>query len=154
MLRPCGELCLMLRDVRYILKGGFIHCYAYGSATAILLPVSDVDISLAIFLIQSSCLHRASVVSKHFLLFQHDTHRYKTTGILKQLKWKLKLSEFYICVRHVGTIKRIRTVNHTTLRRGNLQCKSAVLFLTSKKNCIIVNRHRAENGSLETWRAL
>jgi hypothetical protein len=39
----------------------------------------------------SSCLYRASTVSKHFLLFHHDAHNYKITGILKQLKFRRSL---------------------------------------------------------------
>ena len=34
----------------------------------------------------SSCLHRASTVSKHFLLFQTDAHNYKIIGMLKTIK--------------------------------------------------------------------
>ena len=41
----------MLRDARYILKGGFILRSVYGSAASTLLRVSDVNISPAIFLI-------------------------------------------------------------------------------------------------------
>jgi hypothetical protein len=51
----------------------------------------------------SSCLYRASIVSKHFLFFQLDAHRYKITEILKQ-------SKFWQLLRHVsvhaGTIIR------------------------------------------------
>jgi hypothetical protein len=47
-----SELYLMLRDARYILKGGFILCCAYESAASIPLRLSAVDVSLAIFLIQ------------------------------------------------------------------------------------------------------
>lgn len=41
----------MLRDARYILKGGFIPCSVYRAAASTLLHVSGIDISLAIFLI-------------------------------------------------------------------------------------------------------
>ena len=35
---------------------------------------------------QSSCLHRASTVSKHFFIIPTDAHNYKTTGMLKTIK--------------------------------------------------------------------
>jgi aspartate/glutamate racemase len=34
----------------------------------------------------SSCLHRASTVSKHFFIIPTDTHNYKITGMLKTIK--------------------------------------------------------------------
>ena len=36
--------------------------------------------------LKSSCLHRASTVSKHFLLFPTDAHNYKIIGMLKTIK--------------------------------------------------------------------
>ena len=53
--------------------------------------------------LQSSCLHRASRVSKHFFTNPTDAHNYKITGMLKQ-------SKFPQLLRHVsdhsGTIIR------------------------------------------------
>jgi hypothetical protein len=51
----------------------------------------------------SSSLHRASTVSKHFLLFHNDGHNYKITGILKQLKFQRSLRHVSV---HAGTIIR------------------------------------------------
>ena len=34
----------------------------------------------------SSCLHRASTVSKHFFIIPTDAHNYKITGMLKTIK--------------------------------------------------------------------
>jgi hypothetical protein len=35
---------------------------------------------------QSSCLHRASIVSKHFFIIPTDAHNYKIMGMLKTIK--------------------------------------------------------------------
>jgi len=35
----------------------------------------------------SSCLHRASIVSKHFFIVPTYAHNYKIIGMLKQLKF-------------------------------------------------------------------
>lgn len=48
---PCGDLYMMLMDTRYIFRGGFIPCFVYKSVASILLYVSAVGISLAIFFI-------------------------------------------------------------------------------------------------------
>jgi hypothetical protein len=37
-------------------------------------------------LIKSSCLPRASTVSKHFFIIPTDAHNYKITGMLKTIK--------------------------------------------------------------------
>ena len=46
---------------------------------------------------------KCPIFSKHFLLFQHDAHRYKITGILKQLKFRQLHRHVSV---HVGTIIR------------------------------------------------
>jgi hypothetical protein len=51
----------------------------------------------------SSCLYRASTVSKHFLFFHNDAHNCKITGILKQLKFRRSLRHVSV---HAGTIIR------------------------------------------------
>ena len=52
---------------------------------------------------KSSCLHRASTVLRHYLLFQTDAHNYKIIGILQQLKFRLSLRHVSL---HAGTIFR------------------------------------------------
>jgi hypothetical protein len=51
----------------------------------------------------SSCLYRASTVSKHFLFFHNGAHNCKITGILKQLKFRRSLQHVLV---HSGTIIR------------------------------------------------
>jgi hypothetical protein len=53
--------------------------------------------------LESSCLYRASTVSKHLLLFHNDAHNYKITGILKQLKFRLSLRRVSV---HAATVIR------------------------------------------------
>ena len=50
---------------------------------------SDVKKSILCFMNyhqESSCLHRASRVSKHFFIIPNDAHNYKITGMLKTIK--------------------------------------------------------------------
>ena len=53
--------------------------------------------------VQSSCLHRASTVSKHFFINPTDAHNYKITGMLKQLKFPQLLRHVSV---HSGIIIR------------------------------------------------
>jgi len=39
-------------------------------------------------MLKFSCLHRASIVSKHFFIVPTDAHNYKILGILKTLKFR------------------------------------------------------------------
>ena len=51
----------------------------------------------------SSCLHRASTVSKHLFIIPTDAHNYKITGMLKQLKSRQLLRHVSV---HAGNIIR------------------------------------------------
>jgi hypothetical protein len=53
--------------------------------------------------IESSCLHRASIVSKTLFIIPTDAHNYKIIGMLKQLKFRELLRHVSV---HAGTIIR------------------------------------------------
>jgi hypothetical protein len=91
-------------------------------------------------------LHRASTVSKHFLLFHNDAHNYKITGILKQLKFRRSLRHVSV---HAGTIFRepflclakttVMVLYPRRLRRG--QCHGSI------QNCCAGVRYTVEKGT-------
>ena len=62
-----------------------------------------IDSILEIKKQHSSCLHRASTVSKHFFINPTDAPNYKDTEMLKQLKFPQLLRHVSV---HSGTIIR------------------------------------------------
>jgi len=63
------------------------------------------NLAVAFVILQKSLKMNFKQVSgsKHFLFFQHDAHRYKIIGILKQLKFQQFLRHVSV---HTGTIIR------------------------------------------------
>jgi hypothetical protein len=59
--------------------------YMFQAASPPVIRRSKLDIYQMLY-VQSSCLHRTSIVSKHFFIIPIDAHNYKITGMLKTIK--------------------------------------------------------------------
>ena len=79
----------------------------------------------------SSCLHRASTVSKHFVIIPTDTHNYKITGMLKTIK--------------IPTIAPTCFGSRRNYHQGAISCLAEtsimILFCSSLMTCSMSVRH-------------
>ena len=83
----------------------------------------------------SSCVHRASTVSKHLFINPTDTHNYKITGMLKQLKFPQLLGHLPV---HSGTIIRELFALQPRKKHG----KTSVRVAASKNTWTKISIHR------------